>query len=240
MKSIRLYYMTEARWAKKILQEQRFKLSRLNDLNDPFEFIGACIGEKQARKVAKALHDHWHKTIGILCTGTSFNSPVMWAHYGHKHHGVCLGFDFVTDDELRWPSQVRYEPARVKWLFDNLGPNNLMTEEQLGMLLTTKFKDWEYEREWRLFAKLDERDPEDGLYYLNFEPHIVLREVILGARCLDSVKDFAALVVQPQVPVEVFKLRGAFDSFAMVRQKQIAPVFVRPGKAEPKLTRAPN
>jgi hypothetical protein len=85
MKPMRLYYMTEAKWAKKILREQRFKLSRLNDLNDPFEFMVACIGEKQARKVAKLLHDHWHKNIGILCTGTSYDSPVMWAHYGHKH-----------------------------------------------------------------------------------------------------------------------------------------------------------
>lgn len=233
---MRLYYMTEARWAMKILEEQRFKLSRVNDLNDPFEFLGASIGEKQARKVAKVLHDHWHKSIGILCTGTSYESPVMWAHYGHKHHGVCLGFDVVVDDELRVPSQVKYEPERIKGLFDNLGPENLMTEEQLGLLLTTKFKDWEYEREWRLFAKLNERDAENELYYLNFAPHIQLREVILGARCKETVKDFAALVPPPKQPVEVFKLRGAFDSFAMVRQRQISPVFVRPKRAERKPT----
>ncbi|MGQ0731729.1 MULTISPECIES: DUF2971 domain-containing protein [unclassified Acidovorax] len=236
MTPIRLYYMTEARWAKKILQEQRFKLSRLNDLNDPFEFIGACIGEKQARKVAKVLHDHWHKNIGILCTGTSYESPVMWAHYGHKHHGVCLGFDFVVDDERHWPSQVKYEPNRIKGLFDSLGPNNLMTERQFELLLTTKFKDWEYEKEWRLFANLEERNAEDGLYYLKFEPHIQLREVILGARCKETVKDFAALVPPPKQPVEVFKLRGAFNSFAMVRQKQISPIFVRPKKTKPKPT----
>lgn len=232
MKSMRLYYMTEAKWAKKILQEQRFKLSRLNELNDPFEFMAASIGKQHARKVAKALRDHWHKTIGILCTGTSYSSPVMWAHYGHKHQGVCLGFDFVTDDELRWPAEVKYQPERVKGLFENLGPMNLMTEKQLEVLLTTKFKEWEYEREWRLFARLDERDPEDGLYYLSFEPHIQLREVILGARCEETLRDFATLVPPPKRPVEVFKLRGAFDSFAMVRQKQISPVFVRPKKTK--------
>ncbi len=235
---MRLYYMTEARWAEKILREQRFKLARLNELNDPFEFIGACIGEKQARKVARVLHDHWHENIGILCTGTSFDSPVMWAHYGHKHQGVCLGFDFVVDDELLVPSQVKYEPERIKGLFDNLGPKNPMTEEKLELLLTTKFKDWEYEREWRLFATLAERDSEDGLYYLNFEPHIQLREVILGARCKETVKDFAALVPPPKRPVEVFKLRGAFDRFAMVRQKSISPIFVRPKKNMPKPRRS--
>lgn len=234
MKPMRLYYMTEARWAKKILQEQRFKLARVNELNDPFEFIAASIGEKQARKVAKLLHDHWHKNIGMLCAGTSYSSPVMWAHYGHKHHGVCLGFDFLVDEEMRGPSQVKYEPERIKGLFDNLGPHSLMTEEQLQVLLTTKFKDWEYEREWRLFGKLDERDPEDGLYYLSFEPYIQLREVILGARCKDTVQDFALLVPPSKQPVEVFKLRGAFDSFAMVRQKQISPIVVRPKKAAPK------
>ncbi len=233
MKLMRLYYMTEAIWAEKILREQRFKLSRLNDLNDPFEFIGACIGEKQARKVAKVLRDHWHKNIGILCAGTSYDSPVMWAHYGHKHQGVCLGFDVVVGDDQDLPSQVTYEPDRVQGLFDNLGPKNPMTKDQLVKLLTTKFKDWEYEREWRLFANLKERNPEDGLYYLNFEPHIQLREVILGARCEKTVKYFADLVPPPKRPVEVFKLRGAFDSFAMVRQKQISPIFVRPKKTMP-------
>lgn len=234
MKPMRLYYMTEARWANKILRERRFKLSRLNDLNDPFEFMGACIGEKRARTLAKLLRDHWHKNIGIVCTSASYDSPVMWAHYGHKHQGVCLGFDFVVDDELRWPSKVRYEPERIAGLFENLGPKNLMTEEQLGLLLTTKFKDWAYEREWRLFAKLDERDAEDGLYYLDFEPHIQLREVILGARCKETVKDFAALVPPPKRPVEVFKLRAAFDSFSMVRQNQISPIVVRPERTQPR------
>jgi hypothetical protein len=230
MKPMRLYYMTEAKWAKKILQEQRFKLSRLNELNDPFEFMGACIGEKKARKIAKVLHDHWHKTVGILCTGASYKSPVMWAHYGHKHEGVCLGFDFVVNDELSTPSEVKYEPERVKGLFDNLGPKNILTEEQLQLLLTTKFKDWEYEREWRLIQKLEERDADGGHYYLNFEPYIQIRRVILCARCKETVKDFAALVPPPKQQVEVFKLRGSFNRFAMVRQNQIPPIFVRPRK----------
>jgi restriction endonuclease len=53
-----------------------------------------------------------------------------------------------VDDELRWQSQVKYQPERVVGLFDNLGLKNLMTQNQLGLLLTTKFKDWEYEWEY--------------------------------------------------------------------------------------------
>ena len=150
----------------------------------------------------------------------------MWAHYGHKHKGVCLGFDIAEGGHLL---PVRYEANRLRGLLDGLGRGQ-MTLDEITAVLTTKFKDWEYEHEWRIFARLDERAPEDGKYYLNFDPNITLREVILGARCGASVADFAALIKTPKQSVEVFKIRAAFDSFAMVRQKQVKAVTVRPSK----------
>jgi len=223
---MRLYYLTEERWAKKIILERRFKLSTFDELNDPFELLGASIGEKLARKLFKVLFVHWTKTIGLLCTGVSWTSPVMWAHYGHKHTGVCLGFDVAEGGHLL---PVKYEAERLTGLLDGLGRGR-MTLDELTAVLTTKFKDWEYEHEWRLFARLDERAPEDGKYYLNFDPSITLREVILGARCAASVGDFAALIKAPKQSVKVLKARAAFDSFSMVRQKQVKIVTVRASK----------
>jgi len=146
----------------------------------------------------------------------------MWAHYGHKHQGVCLGFD-VVDAEIH---EVKYEPNRLVGLIDGIGPGKLMNEDQFTALLTTKFKEWEYEREWRMFARLDEREPKDGLYYFNFDPHLRLREVILGARCEATVQEFAKKVPRSTEPVEVFKARPAFESFQIVRQKRVQPIIV--------------
>ncbi|MGV7245078.1 DUF2971 domain-containing protein [Caballeronia sp. M23-90] len=198
--------------------------STLDETNDPFELMGASIGKRRARQLFKVVHDHWTQTIGMLCMGTAWDNPVMWAHYGQKHQGVCIGFDLAAQAQ---PQQVTYAPDLLKGLLDHLGDKPQISMEQLTPLLTTKFKDWGYEREWRIFADLAIRAPEDGKCYLNFDPHMAIREVILGARCPASVSDLAALVNEPQ-KVEVFKARAAFDSFRVVRQKQIKPIIVKP------------
>jgi hypothetical protein len=212
---MRLYYLTAESWAKKILTERRFKLSTFDELNDPFELLGASVGEKRARKIFGMLQAHWTKTVGILCTGASWDNPVMWAHYGDKHRGVCLGFDI---DDSAEPAQITYSPHRLAGLLDGLGDGQLMTEEQLKAVLTTKFEDWKYEREWRVFASLDLREPADGKYYLNFSPNIELREIIVGYRCDTPLNEFAELVTDLPSPVKVFQARPAFNTFKMTEQ----------------------
>jgi Protein of unknown function (DUF2971) len=222
--NMRLYYLTEQRWAEKILQEQRFKLSTIGEANDPFELLGASVGKAKARRAYKLLHEHWTRSIGMLCTTRTWESPVMWAHYGDRHRGVCLGFD-ISNAEV---NQVRYSPERLTGLLEHIGGGAHILEEQFTAILTTKFKDWEYEREWRLFASLSDREPVDGKYYLNFEPHITLREVILGSRCEAAPEDFAKQVIPSTARVEVFKAKPAFNSFRIVRQKAVPGIFVPP------------
>jgi Protein of unknown function (DUF2971) len=224
--NMHLYYLTEQRWAEKILQEQRFKLSTIGEANDPFELLGASVGEVKARRAYGLLHEHWTRSIGMLCTTRAWESPVMWAHYGDRHRGVCLGFD-ITDAEVH---QVRYSPERLTGLLKHIGGGAHMLEKQFKAILTTKFKDWEYEREWRLFASLSDRDPVDGKYYLNFEPHITLREVILGSRCEAVPAVFAKQVIPSTARVEVFKATPALDSFRIVRHKGISGIFVPPSQ----------
>jgi len=220
---MRLYYLTPQIWAETILREQRFKLCTVDETNDPFELLGASVGKKQARKAYGILRDHWAKNVGMLCTSRSWESPVMWAHYGDRHRGVCLGFD-VTEAEVH---QVRYQARKLSGLLDHIG-SGPMLEEQLTAILTTKFKDWEYEREWRVFARLDEREPKNGLYYLNFNPHFTLREVILGARCSATPQEFAQHVVPSKGRVEIVKARPAFQSFRIVRQLRVPSIVIPP------------
>ena len=148
----------------------------------------------------------------------------MWAHYGHKHQGVCLGFD-VTDAEAH---QVRYEPRRLKGLLEQIGNGELLNDSHMRAILTTKFRDWEYEREWRCFAGLSDRDPENGLYFLDFEPHFTLREVILGHRCSGNVEQLAKLIGRPRKSVELFHARPAFQSFRIVRKKDAPSLSLMP------------
>lgn len=223
---MRLYYLTAEKWAKVILEEKRLKLSTFNELNDPFELLGAAMGERDARFFLRKLREHWASSLGILCTSRTWANPVMWAHYGDKHKGVCLGFD--VPDHL--PKEMKYAPERLRGLLDRSLPMMGMNKETLQMMLETKFKDWEYEQEWRLFSKLEDPDPITGHYYINFSPDLLLREVIIGHRCSWAVGSAAKAIGKTPSLVHVFKARPAFDSYKIVRQKQVITVTVEPKK----------
>ena len=47
--------------------------------------------------------------IGLYCLSRIPNSILMWAHYGNKHQGYCLEFEFeATDNTLAvWQGLTR-------------------------------------------------------------------------------------------------------------------------------------
>jgi hypothetical protein len=224
---MRLYYMTSLDTAVKyILPEKRMRLSQFARLNDPFELMSFNEGGAEERYVFKKLREHWEKSLGVICFGKHWKSPVMWAHYARSHTGVCLGFD-VPDDK---PKQMVYESVRIRWAVDLAKPIRGIDNELLEKIITTKYVQWAYEEEWRLFAKLEEPDPTNGEYYLKFGPTLTLREIIVGARCQSSVGSFKNLVGSVEKSVEIIKARPAFETFTMVRQKKISPIVVLPNK----------
>jgi hypothetical protein len=146
---MRLYYMTSLETAiNYILPEQRMRLARLDKLNDPFELLSAQVQEKPDRLVFKTLRNHWINTMGVMCMGLNWKSPLLWAHYAKNHTGICLGFD--VDDGLA--CQMSYEPERLKVMLDSKKPYLGLDEEFLLKVMTTKYSEWSYEKEWRLFG----------------------------------------------------------------------------------------
>lgn len=228
---MRLYYMTSLDTAvQHILPEKRMRLSRFSRLNDPFELMSFNIAGADERYVFKKLRDHWETSLGVVCFGKHWRSPVMWAHYARSHTGVCLGFD-VPDDK---PRKMVYEPERIKWAVELAKPLRGIDTQLLEKVVTTKYEQWAYEEEWRLFAKLEEPDQINGEYYLNFGPSLALREIIVGARCMCSVGSFKKLVGDVEQSVEIFKARPAFETFTMVRQKKVSPIVVLPKQRQSK------
>jgi hypothetical protein len=222
---MRLYYMTAKKWGLVILRESRLKISRLAELNDPFELLGASVGETEMRRLVTVLHTHWSRDLGMICLTANWHSPVMWAHYAEKHDGICLGFD-VTD-RPGVISKVDYVPDRLR---DRLTLDKRRWDEDqefIHQILKTKYKDWSYENEYRVFTNLKD-EAANGLYYFEFGPEFVLREVILGSRCQLKLSDVTAEIKNPPSPVEVFKARPAFDSFQIVRDESVLPITVNP------------
>jgi len=60
---------------------------------------------------------------------------------------------------------------------------------------------------------------------------LVLREVIVGARCTKSLGSFKRLIGGVEKTAQIIKARPAFETFTMVRQKRISPITVLPAIA---------
>lgn len=224
---MRLYYLTSEHWAKVILRERRLKLSTVAELNDPFELLGASIGDKESRRIVKYVHKRLSEKFGMICMSKTWQSPVMWAHYGDKHKGVCLGFDVVDGA----PKEVRYTPDRLTDLLSNKPTLKDMGHEALEILLTTKYEDWSYEREWRVIhaLKAENKDSSSGLHFLpSYGEIFALREVILGHRCEWTVPGAAKAVGRTKHIVDIKKIRPSFQRFEMVRQQSIPMLKVKP------------
>jgi hypothetical protein len=80
----------------------------------------------------------------------------MWAHYGNKHYGMCLGFEVPYELAMK----ANCEPNRLNFDIDLNSHNAGVTPEMVKVMLPTKFDAWRYEGEYRVMAHLQDRDQE--------------------------------------------------------------------------------
>jgi len=202
----RVFYFTSAKWALDDVAKRRIKIARIDELNDPFELWCVSQPHRELRDTLRSYKKEMNEKFGLVCFSDDWVNPLMWSHYAEKHRGICLGFDVDT----RVLHQVRYVSDRPSLEV----PPTLETAQGL---LWTKFRDWSYEREWRAWLQLDER--ENGLYFYRFETQpdfMRLREVIVGPIC-----DFGEAQVRHALnghpgDVKLIKARLAFNSFQVV------------------------
>lgn len=222
---MRLYYMTTLETLEQhILPELRIRLSTFDTVNDPFELLAMTQGGEKQRRHFSWLYDHWVATLGFVSFSENWKSPLMWAHYARSHTGVCLGFEVPDGRALK----VCYEPERLHLLLDVTKLETALDEDVIKKVVTTKFKDWEYEHEWRLIEPLENQDAETGLYYLYLSPYFELREIIVGSRCGRSLEDIRQQIYGNTGEITMFKVRPAFGSFSMVRQKLVETRTISP------------
>jgi hypothetical protein len=212
---MRLYYLTGAQFALSNIGLRRVKISRFSDLNDPFELLAVDLKDRSHRRVFRETRDKLNEGKGLLCLSRSWTNPLMWGHYGDRHTGIALGFEVA--DHL--PSGVIYAKTPAKIRIDKDTNMPILDADLMKRLLRTKFHDWGYEDEMRIFVGLDHKTPESGLYFYDFSPEFQLREVILGPRCELPISRLRSLVDNFDPAVTVIKSRIAFSSFRVIKNK---------------------
>ena len=194
----RLYCYRNAEYGLKTLRDQSLRISRIKELNDPFELLAPSLTDQARRRAVKFFKEDQNRTTGILCFSKDWNSPVMWAHYAERHKGVCLGFDVAksssSGETLLAP--VSYVKHRLSWPRER-------GEEFLDRILLTKFDHWSYEHECRMLLKLEDCEERDGDYFKRFSDGLLLREVYIG--------------VKSEIRPRVLELKSKIDGLRDVR-----------------------
>ena len=212
---MRVNYLTGSQYALSNIALRRIKISRFSDLNDPFELLAVDLSDRQQRAAFRETKEQLNKDRGLICFSKSWSNPLLWGHYAERHTGICLGFD-VPDKLL---AEVIYAENPMKISVDPKTNRPRLTERVMNRLLRTKFADWRYEDEVRLFVGLDHDTVESGCYFYSFSDDLVLREVILGPRCEIPIVGVRELVAAFNKPVQVTKSRIAFSSFRVIENR---------------------
>lgn len=100
--------------------------------------------------------------FAISCFSKLSDSILMWSHYGNKHTGFCVEYNFEKCRNLDvlinlFPVLYSVErPSLPMGLFDFSNPQQVKLNNvsdytpELTMLLLSKSSEWDYEQEWRI------------------------------------------------------------------------------------------
>ncbi len=212
---MRAYHFVETQWGLEDLRHRRLKIATLKQLNDPFEFYGANLSDPKLRRAFRSMKEQMALNRGMLCFSRNWKNPVQWSHYAEKHRGLCLGFD-IPDEHL---GIVNYSAKRFAIDAQKLLNPCDLDPKTATALLFTKYAHWRYENEVRVFAELNDVDPNSGLYFAEFSDKLKLTEVIVGPQSELAERDLMGALGELRDGVDVFKARLAFGSFNVVRQR---------------------
>lgn len=207
---MRVYHFANPCNGLKILREKRLKISRLLNLNDPFEFYSLVMHDLEFLNNFNAGLRAVHDMAGLICFSADWRNPVQWAHYAYNHTGLCFGFD-----------TPRQYLRKVKYVRDRVQHNGRLTEGDVEKLLLTKYEDWRYEKEYRVFVPLKTPDGADNLFYTDFHNNLKLKTVIIGVNSTLNFSDVSDLLGNPDGEIEVFKAGADYHKFEMTRTRNI-------------------
>lgn len=182
--NILLYRFLDAEAAVKTIEGGKLKVGRINDFNDPFEWLPGIAGIEEGQEdIAVAVIDDFRNTLndtfGIICMSNTMSDPVLWSHYADEHQGVA--FEFEYDNTKGQAIKVAYSNERP--IIDaNFSGDKDHLNLAIQKMLRQKSLGWAYEKEYRVYCDLSECEEAYGLF-LKPIPEDFLMRVILGFKC---------------------------------------------------------
>lgn len=210
---MRLFTFLSEKYALEAIKNQRLKVSRFKDLNDPFELFGAEMSQANSRNVFRNFKQEMNKKIGLLCFSRDWKNPLLWSHYADRHNGIALELE-ISSELIK---EVIYSNERLTEI-KKVYRYEKFTDNDIYKLLTTKFEAWKYEEEMRIFVQLSDCIKEGRYYFYDLNDQIQLIGIIHGTLCQKPVRDIAKIIPTGK-QLQVQKARLAFKTFSVVRNK---------------------
>ncbi|MFZ1168656.1 MAG: DUF2971 domain-containing protein, partial [Candidatus Sulfotelmatobacter sp.] len=213
---MRAYKFLDAKFGLESIKNRRLKQSRVSDLNDPFELRSYDVTDLALRMTFLTTSKDVDKARGLLCFSADWRNPVIWAHYSDKHRGLCLGFEIpeMEQDQKSDAGFVKYVQHLSPFPSNFEGMSESERDSFARSALFTKYKDWAYEKEIRVWGQLTNED--EGLYFVPFGETLRLKDVIIGQRCVVSKGQILSALGPLAAEVKISKVRAAYDKFEMV------------------------
>lgn len=189
-----------------IAESDSIPSEKMDEIKQQFQAVSAEVQRKGRRFISDQFK--------ITCLSERMDSPLMWSHYANKHQGFCLEYDFTsTITAKRFPdllsAQLMLFPViytenrpllsealfggkfNLQYLKTKKLPPDFLETIMYGLLF--KSKDWEYEKEWRIFQIL----PNKSIMKLP-----KARKVFLGASMEATAKDrIVGIAKNKHIPV---------------------------------------
>jgi hypothetical protein len=216
---MRAYKFLDAKWGLENIKNRRLKQSRVSDLNDPFELRSYDVTDLALRMAFSTTSEDIDKARGLLCFSVDWQNPVIWAHYSDKHKGLCLGFELpeIKEDPKSDAGYVKYVQHLSPFPFNFESMAESEHDRFARSALFTKYRDWAYEKEIRVWSQLTNED--NGLYFVPFGESMLLTEVIIGQKCVLSKAQIVSALGPLTDEVKILKARAAYDRFEMVEDE---------------------
>ena len=180
---MRLFRYLDTTGALLTIEKRALRVSRLHDLNDPFEWrLGITNLRNGVEHLAEAATEAGLRDLssvfGVICFSAVPDQSVLWSHYADRHRGMVLELE-VPDDPKR-TVRINYTDERPHIEAARIG-DTAYIKEQLDRACRQKSTGWTYEQEYRVYVLLAECEARGGFYYSALQPG-ALKRVIIGCR----------------------------------------------------------
>lgn len=196
---------------------KRVKVSRINELNDPFELMAADLLDPRKLAAVMKLKDDLHQDKAIISFSKCWRNPLLWGHYADSHRGMALGFEVPDHKNLLW--KIRYRKKRFPIEWDAEAGQIVRGNVVIKGLISTKYSDWNYEEEYRLFVELKECEHDGSKYFYDFRDDFYLKEVWVGMDCVTPVFRLSKLLKSDLSHVRLKKVKMHRREFKMVEDR---------------------